>query len=56
MKSAITKPKQTSGTSESQDKTDSNRKKDEVEKKVLQDKPYRWIEALVNRLDPGGYR
>ena len=56
MKSAVTKPKQASGTSESQDKTDSSRKKEEAEKKVLQDKLYRWIEAWVKRLDPGGYQ
>ena len=51
MKSTITKPKQSS---ETQDK-DSVRKKEDSEKKVLQDKPHRWIEARVKRLDPGGY-
>ena len=61
MKSAVTKPKQTSGASESQDKADSNkadfnRKKEEAEKKVLQDKLYRWIKARVKCLDPGGYQ
>ena len=59
MKSAVTKPKQAHlnpWTSESQDRTDSSRKKEEAEKKVLQDKPYRWIEARVKRLDPGGYQ
>ena len=51
MKSTIMKPKQPS---ETQDK-DSGRKKEEAEKKMLQDKPYRWIEARVKCLDPGGY-
>ena len=51
MKSTITKPKQPS---ETQDK-DSGKKKEDSEKKVLQDKPHRWIEAHVKRLDPGGY-
>ena len=51
MKSTITKPKQPSETQEK----DSGQKKEEAEKKVLQDKPHRWIEALVKRLDPGGY-
>ena len=51
MKSTITKPKQPS---ETQDK-DSSKKKEDSEKKVLQDKPHRWIEARVKRLDPGGY-
>ena len=31
------------------------RKKEDSEKKVLQDKPHRWIEARVKHLDPGGY-
>ena len=51
MKSTITKPKQPSETQEK----DSGQKKEEAEKKVLQDKPHRWIEACVKRLDPGGY-
>ena len=51
MKSTITKPKQSSETQEK----DSGQKKEEAEKKVLQDKPHRWIEARVKRLDPGGY-
>ena len=51
MKSTITKPKQPSETQEK----DSGKKKEEAEKKVLQDKPHRWIEACVKRLDPGGY-
>ena len=50
MKSTVTKPKQPS---ETQDK-DSGKKEDS-EKKVLQDKLHRWIEARVKRLDPGGY-
>ena len=49
MKSTVTKPKQPS---ETQDK-DSGRKKEDAEKKVLQDKPHRWIEARIKRLDPG---
>ena len=51
MKSTITKPKQPSETQEK----DSGQKKEEAEKKVLQDKPHRWIEASIKRLDPGGY-
>ena len=51
MKSTVTKPKQSSETHEK----DSDKKKEEAEKKVLQDKPYRWIEARVKRLDLGGY-
>ena len=51
MKSTITKPKQPSETQEK----DSGQKKEEAEKKVLQDKPHRWIEARVKRLDLGGY-
>ena len=51
MKSTFTKPKQSS---ETQDK-DSVRKKEDPEKKVLQDKPHHWIEARVKHLDPGGY-
>ena len=51
IKSTVTKPKQTS---ETQDK-DSVRKKEDSEKKVLQDKPHHWIEACVKCLDPGGY-
>ena len=43
MKSTVTKPKQPS---ETKDK-DSGRKKEEAEKKVLQDKPHHWIEAQV---------
>ena len=50
MKSTVTKPKP----SETQQK-DSGKKKEEAEKKVLQDKPHRWIEARVKRLDLGGY-
>ena len=50
MKSTITKPKP----SETQEK-DSGKKLEEAEKKVLQDKLHRWIEARVKRLDPGGY-
>ena len=52
MKSTVTKPKQPS---ETKDK-DSSERKEEAEKKVLQDKPHRWIEARIKRLDPGGYR
>ena len=51
MKSTITKPKQPSETEEK----DSGKKKEDAEKKVLQDKLHRWIEARVKRLDPGGY-
>ena len=51
MKSTVTKPKQPSETQEK----DSGEKKEDAEKKVLQDKPHRWIEARVNHLDPGGY-
>ena len=51
MKSTITKPKQPS---EAQEK-DSGKKKEDAEKKVLQDKLHRWIEARVKCLDPGGY-
>ena len=51
MKSTVTKPKQPSKTQEK----DSGKKKEDAEKKVLQDKPHRWIEARVKRLDPGGY-
>ena len=51
MKSTITKPKQPSETQEK----DSGKKKEDAEKKVLQDKPHRWIEARVKRLDLGGY-
>ena len=51
MKSTIMKPKQPSETQEK----DSGKKKEDAEKKVLQDKPHRWIEARVKRLDPGGY-
>ena len=51
MKSTVTKPKQSSETHEK----DSDKKKEEAEKKVLQDKPYCWIEARVKCLDPGGY-
>ena len=51
MKSTITKPKQPSETQEK----DSSKKKENAEKKVLQDKPNRWIEAHVKCLDPGGY-
>ena len=51
MKSTVTKPKQPCETQEK----DSGKKKEETEKKVLQDKPHRWIEARVKRLDLGGY-
>ena len=51
MKSTVMKPKQPSETQEK----DSGKKKEDAEKKVLQDKPHRWIEARVKRLDPGGY-
>ena len=51
MKSTITKPKQPSETQEK----DSGKKKEDAEKKVLQDKPHCWIEARVKHLDPGGY-
>ena len=51
MKSTITMPKQPS---ETKDK-DSGGRKEEAEKKVLQDKPHHWIEARIKRLDPGGY-
>ena len=51
MRSTVTKPKQPSETQEK----DSGKKKEDAEKKVLQDKPHRWIEAHVKRLDLGGY-
>ena len=51
MKSTVTKPKQPSETQEK----DSGKKKEDAEKKVLQDEPHRWIEARVKCLDPGGY-
>ena len=51
MKSTITKPKQPSETQEK----DSGPKKEEAEKKVLQDRLHRWIEARIKRLDLGGY-
>ena len=51
MKSTVMKPKKPSETQEK----DSSKKKEDAEKKVLQDKPHRWIEARVKRLDPGGY-
>ena len=51
MKSTVMKPKQPSETQEK----DSGKKKEDAEKKVLQDKLHRWIEASVKRLDPGGY-
>ena len=51
MKSTVTKPKQPSETQEK----DSGQKKEEAEKKVLQDKLHHWIEARVKRLDPSGY-
>ena len=44
MKSTITKPKQPSETQEK----DSGKEKEDAEKKVLQDKPNRWIEAHVS--------
>ena len=46
MKSTVTKPKQPSETQEK----DSGKKKEDAEKKVLQDKPHHWIEAHVKRL------
>ena len=49
MKSTIMKPKQPS---ETKDK-DSGGRKEEAEKKVLQDKPHRWIEAQYQTLGPG---
>ena len=58
MKSTITKPKQPSETQEKDSgkkKEDAEKKREDAEKKVLQDKPHRWIEARVKRLDPGGY-
>ena len=51
MKLPVTKPKQPSKTQEK----DSGKKKEDAEKKVLQDKLHRWIEARVKHLDPGGY-
>ena len=51
MKSTVTKPKQPSETQEK----DSGQKKEEAEKKVLQDKLHHWIEAHVKCLDLGGY-
>ena len=51
MKSTVTKPKQPSETQEK----DSGQKKEEAEKKVMQDKLHRWIEARVKPLDSGGY-
>ena len=51
MKSTVTKPKQPSKTQEK----DSGKKKEDAEKKVLQDKPHRWIEARIKHLDLGGY-
>ena len=51
VKSTVMKPKQPSETQEK----DSSKKKEDAEKKLLQDKPHRWIEARVKCLDPGGY-
>ena len=51
MKSTVMKPKQPSETQEK----DSGKKKEDTEKKVLQDKPHHWIEARVKHLDLGGY-
>ena len=51
MKSTVTKPKQPSETQEK----NSGKKKEDAEKKGLQDKLHHWIEARVKRLDPGGY-
>ena len=51
MKLTVTKPKQPSKTQEK----DSSKRKEDAEKKVLQDRPHRWIEARVKRLDLGGY-
>ena len=51
MKSTVMKPKQPSKTQDN----DSVRKKEDSEKKVLEDMLHRWIEARVKRLDPGGY-
>ena len=51
MKSTITNPKQPSQTQEK----DPSKKKEDAEKKVLQDKPHHWIEAHVKHLDPDGY-
>ena len=51
MKLTVTKPKQPSETQEK----DSGKKREDTEKKVLQDKPHRWIEARVKCLNPGGY-
>ena len=51
MKSTIRRPKQPSETQEK----DSGKKKEDAEKKVLQDKLHHWIEAHVKRFDPGGY-
>ena len=51
IKLTVMNPKQPS---ETQDK-DSGKKKEDAEKKVLQDKPHHWIEARVKHLDPGGY-
>ena len=49
MKLTVTKPKQPSETQEK----DSGKKKEDAEKKVLQDKPHRWIEARVKRSGSG---
>ena len=51
MKLTVTKPKQPSETQEK----DSGKKKEDAEKKVLQDKLHHLIESRVKRLDPGGY-
>ena len=51
MKLTVTKPKQPFETVEK----DSGKKKEDAEKKVLQDKLHHWIEARVKHLDPGGY-
>ena len=51
MKSTIMKPKQPSKTKDK----DSGERKEEAEKKVLQDRPHHWIEARIKCLDPGGY-
>ena len=65
MKSTFTTPKQPSETQEKDSgkkkedaekkKEDAEKKKEDAEKKVLQDRPHRWIEARIKRLDPGGY-
>ena len=45
----------TSGQEGRSSRTSSNTQLGDPEKKELRDKPHRWIESLVKRLDPAGY-